>query len=117
MPALVSLSLGLLVALPLSIPAVVAIPTAQSAGNLATTSKSQKLANPLNDLLDDAQHNIDKKDFEAAVTPLQKVIVQQPDFAFAHFQLAYVFTALRRTDEARAEYDRVIALDPKMPEA
>src|SRR5216683_4717084 len=80
-------------------------------------SKVQKLANPLNDLLDEAQRRIDKKEFEAAITPLQKVIDEQPDFAYAHFQLAYVYTALKKTDEARAEYGRTIAIDPKMSEA
>ena len=83
----------------------------------ATQSKSQKVANPLNDLLEEARRDIDKNDFEAAVAPLQKVITDQPDFAYAHFQLAYVYTALKKTAEARAEYERTIAIDPKMSEA
>lgn len=83
----------------------------------AAQSKTQKLANPLNDLLDEAQRHIDKNEFEAAIAPLQKVIVDEPDFAFAHFQLAYVYTALKKKQEARAEYERTIALDPKMPQA
>jgi len=77
----------------------------------------QKIANPLNDLLDEAQRNIDSNNFEAAIAPLQKFIAEKPDVAFAHFQLGYIYTALKRTDEARAEYERAIALDPKMPEA
>ena len=80
-------------------------------------SKSQKVANPLNDLLDEAKRDIDKNEFEAAITPLQKVIAEQPDSAYAHFQLAYVYTALKKTSEARAEYERTIAIDPKMSEA
>jgi Flp pilus assembly protein TadD len=80
-------------------------------------SKSQKVANPLNDLLDEARQDIDKNNFEAAIAPLQKVIADQPEFAYAHFQLAYVYTALKRTDEARAEYERTIAIDSKMSEA
>jgi tetratricopeptide (TPR) repeat protein len=83
----------------------------------APQSKSQKLANPLNDLLDEAQRSIDKNDFEAAIPPLQKFLAEKPDIAYGHFQLAYVYTALKRTDEARAEYERTIALDPKMSEA
>ncbi len=83
----------------------------------AGQSKTQKVANPLNDLLDEARRDIDKNEFEAAITPLQKVIADQPDFAYAHFQLAYVYTALKKTDEARTEYERTIAIDPKMPEA
>jgi Flp pilus assembly protein TadD len=84
---------------------------------LPTQTKTQKVANPLNDLLDEAQRDIDKNNFEAAIAPLQKVIADQPEFAYAHFQLAYVYTALQKMDEARAEYARTIALDPKMSEA
>jgi Flp pilus assembly protein TadD len=80
-------------------------------------SKSQKVANPLNELLDEAKRDIDKNEFEAAITPLQKVVAEKPDFAYAHFQLAYVYTALKKTGEARAEYERTIAIDPKMAEA
>jgi len=80
-------------------------------------SKTQKVANPLNDLLEEAQRDIDKNNFESAIVPLQKVIADQPEFAYAHFQLAYVYTALKKTDEARVAYERTIALDPKMSEA
>jgi Flp pilus assembly protein TadD len=90
---------------------------AQSPSSRATQSKSRKLANPLNDLLDEAQRDIDKNDFEAAISPLQKVLAEKPEFAYAHFQLAYVYTALKRTDDARGEYERAISLDPKMAEA
>lgn len=79
--------------------------------------KSQKLANPLNDLLDEAQRNIDANNFEAAVAPLQKFIAEKPDVAYAHFQLAYAYTALKRDAEARGEYEQAMALDPKMAEA
>jgi Flp pilus assembly protein TadD len=82
-----------------------------------TTSRSQKVGNPLNDLLEEAQRDIDKNSFEEAIAPLEKVIADQPDFAYAHFQLAYVYTALKKTEEARAEYARTIAIDPKMSEA
>jgi tetratricopeptide (TPR) repeat protein len=80
-------------------------------------SRMQKLANPLNDLLDEAQHDIDANQFEAALTPLQKFLAEKPDIAWAHFQLAYAYTALKRTGEARAEYERATTLDPKMSEA
>ena len=83
----------------------------------AGQSRSQKVVNPLNELLEEAKRDIDKNEFEAAIAPLQKVIVEQPDSAYAHFQLAYVYTALKKTTEARAEYERTIALDPKMSEA
>src|SRR6266446_1175694 len=88
-----------------------------SAAKRQTQSRQQKVSNPLNDLLDEAQRNIDANTFEAAVAPLQKFIAEKPEVAFAHFQLGYAYTALKRGDEARAEYERAIALDPKMPEA
>jgi Flp pilus assembly protein TadD len=90
---------------------------AQSSPKPVGQSKSQKIANPLNELLDEAQHDIDKNDFEAAIAPLQKVLADQPSFAYAHFQLAYVYTALMKTGDARTEYERAIAADPKMSEA
>jgi Flp pilus assembly protein TadD len=90
---------------------------AQSSSTPAGQSKSVKLANPLNELLDEAKRDIDKNEFEAAIIPLQKVIAEEPNTAYAHFQLAYVFTALKRVEEARAEYERTIAIDPKLSEA
>jgi tetratricopeptide (TPR) repeat protein len=89
----------------------------QSPSAKTQSSKSQKIANPLNDLLDEARRAIDANNFEAAIAPLRKVIADQPNYAYAHFQLAYVFTALKKTDEARAEYERTVAIDPKMSEA
>jgi Flp pilus assembly protein TadD len=80
-------------------------------------SRREKVANPLNDLLQEAQRDIEKKDFAAAIDPLQKFIAAQPDVAYGHFELAYVFTALQRADKARGEYERTIAIDPKMAEA
>lgn len=80
-------------------------------------SRRQKLANPLNDLLQEAQRDIEKKDFSSAIDPLQKFIAARPDVAYGHFELAYVFTALQKSDEARVEYERAVAIDPKMAEA
>jgi tetratricopeptide (TPR) repeat protein len=92
-------------------------PPAQNPPSRNPQTRTEKIVNPLNDLLDEAQRDIDKKDFAAAIEPLQKVIAEEPNIAFPHFQLAYVFTALQRNDEARAEYERVIAIDPKMSAA
>ena len=89
----------------------------QSPAPKTSQPATQKLRNPLNDLLDEAQAALDKNDYEAAIRPLQKFIAEKPDVAFAHFQLAYAYTALKRPDDARQEYERSIALDPKMPEA
>ena len=77
----------------------------------------QRVANPLNDLLDEARQDIDKQDFEAAIVPLQKFLAEKDDFAYAHFQLGYAYTGLQKRKEARVEYERAMQLDPKMPEA
>jgi Flp pilus assembly protein TadD len=90
---------------------------AQSVSRRQTQSRSQKLANPLNDLLDEAQHAIDAGNFEAAISPLQKFLAEKPDVAYGHFQLAYAYTGLHRVADARTEYERAIALDSKMAEA
>jgi Flp pilus assembly protein TadD len=89
----------------------------QDTSNKPAQAKTQKLRNPLNDLLDEAQADLDKNDFEAALIPLQRFLAEKPDVAFVHFQLAYALTALKRTDEARAEYQKAADLDPKMAEA
>jgi len=90
---------------------------AQSSTKPPAPGKTQKLANPLNEYLDEAQKSIDRNDFASAISPLEKFIAEKPDVAFAHFQLAYVYTALKRFAEARPELERAIAIDPKMPEA
>ena len=91
-------------------------PRASQAQPLGQT-KTEKLANPLNDLLDEAQRDIDEKKFAAAIPPLEKVLADQPDLAYGHFQLAYVYTALKKPKEAQAEYERAARLDPKMSAA
>src|ERR1700719_2914366 len=93
------------------------LPQAAAQTKRDAQSRQQRIANPLNDLLDEAQRDIDANSFEAALAPLQKFIAEEPDLAFAHFQLGYAYTALTRSIDARAEYERAIALDPKMSEA
>jgi len=83
----------------------------------APQGKTQKLRNPLNDLLDEAQAALDKNDYAAAIPPLQKFLSEKPDVAFAHFQLGYAYTALKRSEEAQSEYEKCVVLDPKMAEA
>lgn len=89
----------------------------QSAPKESSQTRTQKISNPLNDLLAEAQHDIDNNQFEAAVTALDKVVAEKPDIAWAHFQLGYAYTALQRAREARVEYERATVLDPKMSEA
>jgi Flp pilus assembly protein TadD len=73
--------------------------------------------NPLNDLLDQARAAIERNDFQAALDPLKKFVAEKDNFAYAHFQLGYVYTALKQPKEARAEYEKAVSLDPKMSEA
>ena len=94
-----------------------AISTAGSQQPQSAQTSKQKLRNPLNDLLDEAQADVEKKDFTAAITALQKFIAEQPDVAYAHFQLAYCYTNLNRPSDAKPEYEKAIALDPKFFEA
>jgi len=104
----------------LSLAVLVSLPTvcaAQTPPAKSTQAQPQKVRNPLNDLLDDAQAALDKNDYAAAVTPLQKFIAEKPDVAYAHFQLAYAYTGLHQDDEARSEYAKAAELDPKMAEA
>ena len=77
----------------------------------------EKIRNPLNDLLDQAQAAMDKNDYATAIPLLQKFIAEKPDVAYVHFQLAYAYTALKRPEDARPEYEKCVTLDPKMAEA
>jgi Flp pilus assembly protein TadD len=98
-------------------PALAFSQQSQDAPHQSTQGTVQKLRNPLNDLLDEAQADLDRNDFAAALIPLQKFLAEKPEVAYAHFQLAYALTALKRMDEALAEYQKAAELDPKMPEA
>jgi protein O-GlcNAc transferase len=80
-------------------------------------SPSREIEDPLAPLLKQAQDAIDKMDFAAALEPLQKYIAQRPDDPYAHFQLGYSYVGLKRPDDAKAEFSRAIALDPKMAAA
>ena len=82
-----------------------------------TNSLPQEKEDPLAPLLQQANDAIDKTDFAAALDPLQKYIAQRPDEPYPHFQLGYAFAGLKRSDDAKNEFSRAIALDPKMAAA
>jgi len=90
---------------------------AQSPGAEAGKGTKQHISNPLNDLLDEARKDIDAQKYQAAIELLQKFLAEKNDFAYAHFQLGYAYTALGRSKEARPEYEKALQLDPKMAEA
>jgi Flp pilus assembly protein TadD len=81
------------------------------------SSSTREKEDPLAPLLKQANDAIDKMDFAAAIDPLQKYIAQRPDEPYPHFQLGYAYAGLKRGDDARQEFSRAIALDPKMAAA
>src|SRR5579863_2904280 len=86
-------------------------------GKSPATSAQQGKDDPLAPLLQQANDAIDKMDFAAALDPLQKYIAQRPEEPYPHFQLGYAYAGLKRRDEAKQEFSRAIALDPKMAAA
>jgi Flp pilus assembly protein TadD len=76
-------------------------------------SPSHEKEDPLAPLLQQAKEAIDKLDFASALDPLQQYIAQRPDEPYPHFQLGYAYAGLKRQDDAKAEFSRAIALDPK----
>src|ERR1700688_4522444 len=81
------------------------------------TSSPQEKEDPLAPLLQQANDAIGKMDFAAAIDLLQKYIAQRPDDPYAHFQLGYAYTGLKRPEDAKTEFSRAIALDPKIAAA
>ncbi len=100
-----------------TVPLVAQNSTPTGKSKSSTQGTRRVVSNPLNELLDQARAAIERNDFQAAIAPLQKFLAEKDDFAYAHFQLGYVYTALKQTKEARAEYEKAVALDPKMSEA
>lgn len=98
-------------------------PAAQTAGKApakatpTAPSQSQSKEDPLAPLLQQATGAIDKMDFAAALEPLQKYLAERPDEPYPHFQLGYAYAALKRSEEAKREFSRAVALDPKMAPA
>jgi superkiller protein 3 len=72
---------------------------------------------PLAPLLLQAANAIDKNDFAAALEPLQKYLAERGQDPYAHFQLGYAYSGLKRWEDANVEFTRAIALDPKMAPA
>jgi protein O-GlcNAc transferase len=83
----------------------------------STSKESKEKEDPLAPLLQQANDAIDKMEFAAALDPLQKYIAQRSDDPFAHFQLGYAYAGLKRPEDAKTEFLRAIALDPKMAPA
>jgi tetratricopeptide (TPR) repeat protein len=71
-------------------------------------------AEALNKLLDAAQAAADKQDYAEAARNYEDYLAKMPDDAIVHYDLGYAYSALNRQEDAKGEFQRAIALDPKM---
>jgi superkiller protein 3 len=74
-------------------------------------------AQALNQLLDAAQQAIDRQDYPSAAQNYQDYLAKKPDDATVHYDLGYAYTALHKPAEAKSEYEKAIALNPKLAPA
>jgi superkiller protein 3 len=74
-------------------------------------------AQALNHLLDAAQEAIDRQDYASAAQNYQDYLAKKPDDATIHYDLGYVYTALHKPADAKSEYEKAIALNPKLAPA
>ena len=80
-------------------------------------ARVEKFANPAAALRNQAIEAMAKNDFESAVGLWQKYLADQPNDPYGHFELGYAFTALSRWDDAKTEYQKAVAIDPKLEPA
>jgi tetratricopeptide (TPR) repeat protein len=71
-------------------------------------------ARELNHLLDAAQQAVDRQDYASAAQNYQNYLAEKPDDATVHYDLGYAYTALHKPVDARSEYEKAIALNPKL---
>ncbi len=83
----------------------------------APPRRTDPAPDPLKKLLADGEQAIERNDFAGAASAFEKYLAQRPEDAFAHFQLGYAYTGLRRWEQAKAEYRKAAELDPKMSAA
>jgi Flp pilus assembly protein TadD len=94
--------------------------SASSAQDLGASRKripQDPAAVELNNLQGQAQAAVDRKDYEAAVRAYQEYLAKKPDDATVHYDLGYAYTAMQKPADARSEYEKAIALDPRMAAA
>ena len=94
-------------------------------GNLSDTVAQKPSAAPkhgvanaeaqtLNHFLDAAQQAIDRQDYASAAQNYKDYLAEKPDDATVHYDLGYVYTALHQLADAKSEYEKAIALNPKL---
>jgi tetratricopeptide (TPR) repeat protein len=94
--------------------AVAAAPRAfaQSASKKHIPADPAEIA--LSNLLTAAQAAMERKDFQAAAQNYQDYLAKKPDDALVHFNLGYAWMSMQKLTDAKSEYEKAIALDPKM---
>jgi len=95
----------------------VASASAQTVGTSRTKIPQDPAAIELNRLLTAAQDAVSKQDYASAAQDYQAYLAKKPDDAVVHYDLGYAYTALQKPAEAKSEYEKAIALDPKMAPA
>jgi Flp pilus assembly protein TadD len=90
---------------------------AQTVGTSRTKIPQDPAAIELNRLLTAAQDAADKQDYASAAQDYQAYLAKKPDDAVVHYDLGYAYTALQKPAEAKSEYEKAIALDPKLAAA
>jgi len=83
------------------------------------TAPSQKpqTPGPLETLWRSAEQALERDDYAAAAKALEEFVSYRPDDPFAHFQLGYAYTGLKRWEDAQREYTRATELDSKLAPA
>jgi protein O-mannosyl-transferase len=71
----------------------------------------------LNALMQQAEDALEKKDYQAALAPLQAVVHAAPDSADAWFYLGYAYHGLHQDADARSAYEKAVQLNPELYQA
>ncbi|HXU19589.1 MAG TPA: tetratricopeptide repeat protein [Verrucomicrobiae bacterium] len=87
---------------------------AQKRSTTAKHAARDTSAQELNQLLDAAQQAIDRQDYASAAQNYQDYLTKNPDDATVHYDLGYAYTALQKPADAKSEYEKAIALNPKL---
>jgi len=91
--------------------------SAQTVGTSRTKIPQDPAAIELNRLLTAAQEAVSNNDYASAARDYRDYLAKKPDDAVVHYDLGYAYTALQKPAEAKSEYEKAIALDPKMAAA
>ena len=59
-----------------------------------------------------AEDAVDQKNFNEALSHLKRYTSSRPDDAYGHAMLGYTLEQLQRNEEAAAEYERTLAIEP-----